>query len=45
MGYPYTVIGELMLQCPIAMSPFILAIELTLYFLYVYWTKKKNKEK
>ena len=40
MGYHDTIIGGLMLQCPIALSPFILAIELTVYVLYVLWKKK-----
>jgi hypothetical protein len=36
MGYRDTIIGGLMLQCPIALSPFILAVELTVYALYVF---------
>ena len=34
MSYRETMIGDLMRQCPIALSPFIMAIEFLLFLLY-----------
>ena len=41
MNYPETVMGQFMSMCPIALSPFILAFELTLLFLYCYLNRAK----
>ena len=43
MAFPDTYIGELMFQCPVALSPYFIVVELTLFMLYRFWLKYKSK--
>lgn len=46
MSYRETMIGDLMRQCPIALSPFIMAIEFLLFLIYwIYRIKLENQSK
>ena len=43
MAFPDTYIGALMFECPVALSPYFIVVELTLFILYRLWLKYKSK--
>jgi hypothetical protein len=45
MAHPQTVIGALMRECPVALSPYFIVVEIIAYVSYQAWLKYKLKNK